>query len=124
MSYVITLHAKDRFLERYGKRLPPDMGVYGYFKECLRNAKDEKSFLNDTEFMTYTYERHGYDNYICKIFEDIIFLIRGNTVVTVMGVDMFPVKVNKKFKKKEPEQEVFDYIDPKLERLVLSGRIK
>ena len=122
MRYHISNHAITRILERFGDLIPKEKHAYAFIKDCLADSVEERSFINNTEFMTYAYEKYGYEDYTVRRWGRILFLIRHKMVITVLDTAMFPIRVNKKFKKREEEQPDFEDVDPRLERMVLSGK--
>lgn len=126
IPYSFSKHSIKRFLERFWRELTADtrqrMGVKGYLEYAISNATEEKSFLNNTSYMTYVYEKYGYKKYNCLCYNNMLFLIVDNVVITMLKVDCFPIKINKKFKSMaKTENFQTDQINPKLEKMIMNG---
>ena len=120
-KYTFTKHAKTRFLERFWNKLPRRTDVMDYLNSAIENSTEERSFLNNTNYMTYVYEKYGYRQYKFLRYEEMLFLTIDNAVVTILEANRFPISIHKKYKKEQKivEENEFD-IDPKLERMVLN----
>jgi len=105
MKYVITKHARERFVERFSK------GKFAHLASCkqvacttcrnltydlcemvsqdkqkwdsiicakLRNAEEIKVFHNNSEFMAQMYARYGYERFHFFCESEILFVIKEN----------------------------------------------
>lgn len=73
LNYYITLHAVERLQERFGAFCSkhPDLkkwrrgedisAVRLIIEDLVEVAEENKSFINDSRYMVYIYERYGYD---------------------------------------------------------------
>jgi hypothetical protein len=81
--YRMSEHAIHRIKERFKDQLIEDKPVKTICT-FFRQSKEDGRYLNNTSFMLKIQERHGYDSgYKFFIFENIVFICRGQTVVTV-----------------------------------------
>ena len=115
-KYTFSKHAKKRFLERFWHTLPKGADVMEYLEYAISHAREERSFLNNTAYMSYVYERHGYKGYICLCYEDMLFLVIEGNVVTILNVSKYPLQRNKKYKKdKSKMSDEYLYGAPKFD---------
>jgi predicted glycoside hydrolase/deacetylase ChbG (UPF0249 family) len=132
--YKFTVHLRERFLQRTNKRyehidsckskdcpnckkLIDEIKREAWYRSKtinieiarrLRLATEEKSFLNNSQFMSTYYEKYGYDhNFSLRLHEDLLFVVVSqngkNTVVTcVCAKNHFTAGVTQrpKFRKK------------------------
>lgn len=97
-----TQHAKDKFKERFPCRVEAEEKnvILALCRTYYKSAVDN-GIKNDTHFMTYIYEKHGYDDYLFSIFEDVIFVVKNECLVTVLPNNSHVGKrLTKQFKKK------------------------
>ncbi len=114
-KYTFSKHAKKRFIERFWHSLPKGTDVMEYLEYAISHAKEERSFLNNTAYMTYVYEKHGYKGYTCLCYEDMLFLIVDNTVVTILNVSKYPLQKTTKYKKSKNGNDEDLYGVPRLD---------
>jgi len=115
LDYILTKHAVERLCERNHEfstkveALPPALRLKEAYK-LMAESKEEKSFLNNSIFMTMLGEKYGFDNcYTLFVRDDNVFVgisnPSGRYIVTVMnrGNHYLPHIRHKvqKFKKKE-----------------------
>ncbi len=98
-----TQHSKDQFRERFLSRVESEENnlilalCRTYYKSSVDNG-----IKNDTNFMTYIYEKHGYDDYTFSIFEDVIFVVKNECLITVLPNESHVgQRLTKEFKKKQ-----------------------
>ena len=112
-NFIVTNHAIDRLRERcpdYAKEV--DKISSGSLKkkvtyDFISKASEEKSFLNNSRFMTMLGEKYGFENsYTLFVKENIVFVgvtnPRGNFIVTAMKRDEhYLAQIKNKVKKYE-----------------------
>ena len=93
MKMHFSNHARKRFRERF-KNYVTDNNVVLSLHNTFRQAKENKSFLNNTRFVTHVYETHGYEPFEIFIHEKILFLCKKGVLVTVWSTDnsMFDIR--------------------------------
>lgn len=100
--YTFTNHARKRFRERLS-HLVKDQNVCKSIAEQIQTARPDNSIKNNTRFMTKLHEEHGYNPFEFLVNGDMVFVCRGEYLVTV-----YPKKDSKfhrpqsRFKKKLP----------------------
>lgn len=83
-------HAKKRFRERFNETIEEyDNNLCLALCKTYYNSNINNSIKNDTMFMTYIYEKHGYDEYLFSIFDTIIFVVKNETLVTVLPTESY-----------------------------------
>jgi len=100
-------HAKKRFRERFNEiiELYDDNLCLALCKTYYK-SKIDNSIKNDTKFITYIYEKHGYDDYTFSIFDEIIFVVKSDTMVTVLPLESYAgQRLHKQFRKKQVFRE-------------------
>jgi len=86
-KYRISDHAVKRFSERFKNRIEDGL-TFKSFSKLFYNAKQCKSLYNNTRFMTHIYETHGYDEQPeFRVFENLLFICKHKTVLTVINTD-------------------------------------
>lgn len=108
-KYTFSKHAKKRFLERFWHTLPKGADVMEYLEYAISNAKEERSFLNNTAYMSYVYEKHGYKGYSCLCYGDMLFLVIEDNVITILNASKYPLQRNKKYKKNKSDTNAEDF---------------
>jgi hypothetical protein len=114
-TYSFTNHFRQRFAERFGKKFGVDYNDSFALNVCIsrliNQAKPNRSFINNTEYMVYIHERYGADRrfeFLCN--EGVVFVISPNdyvhgrniwAVITCLEEKFTNVVIHKKFKKKE-----------------------
>lgn len=112
-DYVLSAHAVDRMMERGGKiaatirKSTSTTERREAVHKLLCDGVENRSFLNDTKFMTGIYEKYGYDRkYVAFLAHGFIFLGVDNgqtrTIVTILPQDEHRVhhfRPNKRFGK-------------------------
>jgi hypothetical protein len=119
----LTKHAIGRFRERFGqlyvKGIDPSVQIY----RLIDQSTDNRSFLNNTAFLTYCRERYGCDQrYKFLVKDNIVFVVNcykgEQRVVTILNKDMTPyIQTIKKFKKQPAKNEVPHYEEPTMDAL-------
>jgi len=98
LDFIVTRHAVDRLLERnpeFAATVDPTLGQALKLKatyEYIASAKEEKSFLNNSIFMTMLGEKYGFENcYKMFVRDNSVFVgvsnERGRFIVTTMTRD-------------------------------------
>jgi len=106
-SYIFSKHSVERFIERFGHLVGSEREVMPYLRNAIVRSIEEKSFLNNTQFMTNAYEKYGYKRYKCRRYNNIVFLIVDNVIVTILDTTMFPLQINQnKFKRTRKQIEL------------------
>ena len=88
---VLTQHAKQRLQERHDQHLirytsEREFNIACY--ELLDLATYTNRHINDAKFMLFYYEKYGYDSvYRFKEYKNVLFIIVGDSVVTVIDTD-------------------------------------
>lgn len=83
-------HSKQRFAERFPLKVREHDGNR-ILAMCVAyyNSKVDNSIKNDTMFMTRIYEDHGYADFTISVNEDIVFIIKNETLITVLPCDSY-----------------------------------
>ena len=110
-SIVITRHIQERIRERFPS-IYEDLR-YGNMprnlKKLINSGEVSRSFLNDSKFMNYLYDRYGYGHtYDFVVKGDIVFVIKKNEgeniAVTCLNKKTTSfIKQANKFRKKKKE---------------------
>lgn len=82
MRYKFTRHARSRFEERFGDKIVDGDLTKSLFIE-LRSAKPDNSIKNDTRFVLELHEAHGWASFEFLVTDEIVFVIRGEDLVTL-----------------------------------------
>jgi hypothetical protein len=123
-KYFITYHAVERLQERYGafcskipefKNWKKEHGtahLKPLFDKMLENAEENRSYINNTNYMIKLYDRYGYDSEYCFLElaqADMLFVLtkarseKNYRLVTLMPIDYRPssksIKYNDKLTK-------------------------
>ena len=118
----ISNHAIDRFKERFQSLCKSDKGfttkniikdiMYGLMDSSI----DNRTFLNNTFFMTKMFEKYGYDrHYKFLVYDNVVFVVLIDheesrmIVVTCMSLDMVRLSKVKKYQKKELPEDLDHY---------------
>lgn len=86
MRYSFTNHAVDRFKERFQHHIG-DLPCKTAIAKVIYRAKESKQHINDTVFMLEQYEKYGYNDVKVLVYEDVVFICRGSTLVTVYCIN-------------------------------------
>lgn len=79
-------HALQRFKERFGHHII-EMPLVAAFNKAFRQSHESKQHINDTCFMVEQYEKYGYEKEIkVRIYQDVVFICKDRTVITVYNV--------------------------------------
>ena len=84
--YHFTQHVKDQFKDRFPAKLVNGDVVMSLVYE-LNNAKPDNAIKNNTALMTKLHADHGYDSINFLTTHDVVFVCRGDTLVTVYPND-------------------------------------
>ncbi len=76
-------HAINRLKERFSHHLVPNQHARVTMHQLFSKAKETRRFFNDSSYMVYVMDRYGDTNVKFFEYEDIIFLVREELVVTV-----------------------------------------
>jgi Asp-tRNA(Asn)/Glu-tRNA(Gln) amidotransferase B subunit len=89
---IYTRHAVDQLKARFPSLITKDEAPKVTFHKVFSEAKETKRFLNNTNYLVYMLEKYG--DCDCKYFEngDMVFIVRGETVVTVIDRNTPPFK--------------------------------
>jgi len=83
-------HAKKRFAERFPRKVQEHDGNRVLAMcDSYYNSTGDNSIKNDTMFMTHVYENHGYEDFTFAVNVDAVFVIKNNTVVTVLPAESY-----------------------------------
>ncbi len=83
-------HAKKRFAERFPRKVQEHDGNRVLAMcDSYYNSVVDNSIKNDTMFMTHVYENHGYEDFTFSVNEDAVFVVKNNTVTTVLPADSY-----------------------------------
>ncbi len=83
-------HAVQRFRERFQHIIAEYDGnkilalARSYYASTINN-----SIKNDTMFMTHLYENHGYDDIQISSNNDMVFVVKEDTLVTVLPSECY-----------------------------------
>ncbi|ADM79882.1 hypothetical protein phiAS5_ORF0039 [Aeromonas phage phiAS5] len=84
MKVNFTRHVLTRFKERFPDMLVEGQSVASAISRDFYKSKLESSIKNNTRFMTFIYERHGYNPVDFYVSDRVIYLVReGDQLVTV-----------------------------------------
>ncbi len=127
VNFVLTKHAIKRLQERFPhlckdfnsspKTNKNDLiAFFPLFEKLIFEAKENNSFLNNTNFMFKLYEKHGFDSDY-KLLElkneSLVFVMAKNRsdkifrVITVMPNGYVPTVAHQKFSEKKKKEEIF-----------------
>lgn len=86
-SMGYTTHAVERFVERFPDRLeagvPPKVSLHRAFQ----GASLERGFMNDSRRIVWMLEKYGDFNYNYYVKDEIVFVTREGSCITVMHRD-------------------------------------
>lgn len=127
MNFVLTKHAIQRLQERF-PHLCKDfnsspktnknelIAFFPLFEKLIFEAKENNSFLNNTNFMFKLYEKHGFDSDY-KLLElkneSLVFVMAKNRsdkifrVITVMPNGYVPTVSHQKFSEKKKKEDLY-----------------
>jgi len=131
-DYVWGIHLRKRLHERWPQLLKKEewesvRTVNIAICKLIEKSSVQKAFLNNTRFMSYIYEEHGYDSYEFLLVPDLklIFVVRGSEeggkiIRTAMPTkpDLFEVKT--KYKNKGERKSTLGKVKSKRNKKVLS----
>lgn len=83
--FYFTTHAVARFKERFPKKLQGDVPAMKVLStEFYTKAVPNKTFLNNSRFMTHLYSRYGCKHeFDFRVSDDVVFVCREQRLVTV-----------------------------------------
>ena len=65
MNFVLTNHIRKRFKERFGRLKEVEWSSFykvdAFINHLLETSEPENSYLNNSCFMSYLYDRYGFD---------------------------------------------------------------
>lgn len=85
MKIQFSKHAIARFRERCGK-LIDDCAVKALAADFYKNSSINRTIRNNTRFMTYMYEKYGYEAVEFRTSKDAVYVVRDNTLITVYSM--------------------------------------
>ena len=78
-------HAINRFKERFPEIVAEYEGnTPRALAKMYYNSSIDNSIKNNTKFMLFVHEKHGYDSITFSLKDNAIFVCKGETLVTVM----------------------------------------
>jgi hypothetical protein len=116
-KFIFTRHLRKRFLERFcntketknlkGRDLDIRIAI------TLKDAKENKAIYNNTNFIQFCTEKHGYENFQFYCTDDIIFVVvqknTDKTIVTCMSRKSHRIphlaEKHNKYKKKQKNND-------------------
>jgi len=101
VTYKFTEHSKRRFRERFPEKVASNNIILS-LKRCLDEATLNKSIHNNTRFISQLYEKHGFESMQFYTNESVVFVCRGENLVTVYDLkdSVFNIETSKRFRKK------------------------
>lgn len=125
--FDITIHVKERYLERTNPKYEylsyrrtdqrsidlmhsfrkefreRELEIHTEIFRRLKNATEERSYLNDSQFMDWYYTKYGYERFQFLVDGDIVFVVIGNDnrVVTCCDASRHIARPKNKFRKKQ-----------------------
>lgn len=126
LDYILTKHAIERLCERNSEFAAmlndinlPSLKIKATY-EFMKDTKEEKSFLNNSIFMTMLGEKYGFDNkYTLFVRDNSVFVgvsnPRGRFIVTVLKRDHHYIShIRQKVQKfeKKANKELSNYFPP------------
>lgn len=84
MRLSYTNHAILQFEKRFPEQLKDGVDNRTAFDRAFRCAKEERSIKNDTRMLVYLLDRYGDTDAEYRVNGDMLFIIRGPLVVTVI----------------------------------------
>lgn len=78
-----TKHAMTRLQERFSHHLVPNQHILITINHLFNKAVETKRFFNNTKYMVYVMERYGDLNIKYFEYEDIVFVVRNDIIMTV-----------------------------------------
>ena len=87
MGMRYTAHAVQRFVERFPERLESGVAPKVCLHRAFQGASLERGFLNDTRRLVYMMDKYGDFNFDFYIKDDIVFVVRDDTLITVISRD-------------------------------------
>ena len=105
-GFGYTNHAVERFIERFPERLEAGVAPKVSLHRAMQGASLERGFMNDTRRIVWMLEKYGDFNFDYYLKEDMVFVTRDGSVITVMHRDdmgmqkMFGPKSQPRFRRK------------------------
>ena len=84
MRLSYTKHAIAQFAKRFPEQVKVAVDANDAFNRAFQVAKEDKSIKNDTRMMVYQLEKYGDVDAEYRVNGNILFIIRGTLVVTVI----------------------------------------
>lgn len=85
MDMGYTRHAVERFTERFPERLEAGVSPKVCLHRAFQGASLERGFMNDSRRIVWMLEKFGDFNYDYYVKDDIVFVTREGSCITVMN---------------------------------------